>query len=498
MTMETNYKPVQIEFFEPFKTAFDMVITDIMENKPLRLKRIMLEMARVTGKTWTVLHAVVFIVEICKFHGLSVDISFIRNSRELVMNTMAEFCNYMQELNANFVTDECFIKNRQHIEYQNMKANGYIINPRTNPRPTLGLTNSRADLIIVIMDERSELDGQLLTQLLLSIRSDKPGHQRLEISMSNPDGADSDWCNYVFNELNLPLSRDELIKEEGDKFYKMRIKGDTFFAHGQCWCNPFLSQHQKQEFRFIEATNTRLANVVVYGIPAPLSGQVYDNLDMMIDIKKEEWDCLLLGVDVGYTDTDNNGGSTCVQCGLFSLSVGIKMIEGWSHNNKYNPLPTASVYQKVYDHVKTYYFKYKHHIKIKQLVIYVDDTGAATWLESKRVNDNDIEAVNFTFKTTKDINKSGWTNQQRAADVNTWIALGVFSVDKDKNKPLFDDLKKCVWIANKSMKEGEADKFTRWHKYTDSLNAMEYASWNQRANMNQLVKLKTNLLERFK
>lgn len=481
-----------LNLFEPFYSMWYQIIQAVKENKKLPYHVLRFVTARITGKTWTCMHVIIALVLMLYVFDKTVQILFVRDSEAMLMETMTEFCNYLQEMDEDFLTERMFNKSAKKIKYKNLNCSGYYIDAVHSNKPKRGIANSRADLIIIFADERSQIDNNLFLELELSARSDKPGNEKLIVELTNPDGVDTEFAENVFNVLKLPFTKDELIEEEPE-LYKLKIVDDVAYAHCQCWANPFLTEAQKRRFREIEIMNPHRANVLVYGIPQALSGQVYDNLQFMRQIKdweQETWQSLKIGVDIGFTDTDDNGGSTCVQVGLYSQVHGVLMVDGFRHNNKNDPLPTKSVFERVYNFVKEAYKKYSPLVQIKQLNIFVDETGAATWLESKRVEDSDPISANYRFKSTKDINKNSWPNKDRGIDVNSWIAMNVFSC-LPNNQWLMDDLKKCVWLKqSKSNSEQSNEKIIRYHKYTDNLNAMEYAIWSEKQNMHDLAKIR--------
>lgn len=481
---------MKINLFKPFDQFWIPNIQALQQDKPLKFDAFKAVTARKTGKTWINMHMVILSVLIELSKNKTVHCYFVRNSKNMLLNTMTEFCNYFQEMDPSFETYQHFNKTGLEINFKGFKATGHIINPITNPTPTLGLANSRADLIIIFADERSQLDPKLYQHLLFSIRSDKPNHQKLRIEIANPDGRDTQWSQSIFTELNLPMDKDQLAIAE-PRLYTTKTKGKTFYMHSQCFANPFLTPQEKQEFKASLIENPYLSNMTVYGIPQALNGSVYDNLSIMEltdDVLSEEFNQLLIGVDIGYTDTEGNGGSTCVQVGLYSKRSGVVFIDGYRHNNANDLKPTQKVFNDVYNFIKQSYITYSQFSSVKTVKIYVDETGAATWLETKRLNDPDEMVNHYVFRSTKDINKNGWPNQNRGVDVNNWIALGLFRV-LPTNTWLLDDLKNCVWLKAKTQSETGNDKVIRWHKYTDNLNAMEYAMWDIRRLIDDLAKL---------
>lgn len=451
------------EFLTPILEAFQ----DIQQNKAPKYKEYKLCTARYTGKTFTTM----MLASLALLNNDNIAVIIMRRTFNDATNSIDEIikgtkARFGIQLNMNMTTLT------GKVGTNNLIGIPVNIEKQKNSNYKLGQTTFyNTKFVIEIYDEAHVIDSELALHASSSFRFDNTDGMKIKFWFSNPWVASDPYVKEVMDATQWTREDSEnAIKGKGQNF-RWVAQGDVYYGAANIYANPLLPKDLLVKAEAIKDNRTR--DIYIHGLAGALTGLVYTNATLLPEYFDfdDDYDFLIAGIDIGWTQIDKSGGATVLEVFKFSYKYGISGIFEYYHHNKNGMIPEKEQREKIARELAKIFKKNK-----KKIFVNVDSGQGAEInkyfaQELYRIEKGMTNAIIFSNMTASD--KTKWPNYDRVLQTDFLIAENKIYIDPKIQPNLYASINSATWKNRDTLSEGVAPE--REHKYTDVLHAMEYS-----------------------
>ena len=457
-------KELQVsEFLEPILDAFKAIVDG---GKP-KYRQYKLCTARYTGKTYTTM----MLASLILLKAKNVAVVIMRKTFQDATNSMKEIISGTRDkFDINVNLNMTLLSGDVNGNYlRGVAVNG---DKQKGHNYKLGQeTFYNTKYIIEIYDETHVIDEELALHASSSFRFDHADGIKLKFYFSNPWVATNWFVKEVMDATGWDKEMSENAITGKGKNFIWKADGDTLYGSANIFANTLLPLDIQREALSIKDLRTK--DIYVHGLAGALTGLVYTNSSLMpdyIDFDRD-YDFLVAGIDIGWTKIDKSGGATVLQVFKYSLKYGFSGIFEYYHHNKNGMIPEKEQRMVIVRKLAEIFKREGKHIFVTVDGGQGNEVANYFWQELQRHNRALMKYIIFTNMTARD--KTLWINYDRAIQIDFLLSENKIYLHKDIQPNLYNSIMSATWKDTSTLSEGVLPE--REHKFTDVLNAMEYA-----------------------
>lgn len=486
-TITLHYPPFLRPLWENFKK--------IINKDESYIRNFLICTARGTGKTTSTLKLIEAF-----FYDKPCLINVVKKTEAKLIAFIQQF---IQTVKKDLNLDLRYNSSKNEMKFGKTLIRGYTLNGEKlsvekNP-PTGLIIDQWAEGVVNIFDECApDLKPELVNVLLQSIKTDFFKQvPKMNLFMCNP------WIkgNYYISKWNKVLNWTR-VKAMTEPFWEGKLYDGWYYIGASIFANPMCPESDLNTYMETTEGNQQARDIVLYGLPGALNGQIFDNFSRMtFKDFKNDFIRYYGGIDIGWTTTGGNGGATTLELFKWDMEKGLQGVLEYYHHNKTNVISSGAQQTAMLTKLCNYFNEHILEAQGKYAWINIDVGGDGsiyrTFQDDWNLHYADKCSVTVNFFPVTAGMKNKWKLYDRYQWINKCLFFNFIQVSPSIQPHLYSDLESAIYKEQTTITIEKNPVME--HEYSDTIvGGLSYAvigkskiwldGWNQRYKAKHAIK----------